>query len=142
MKRINFLLVIFVFGLILISGCSHATEETTSEVPASGNGGVAEKVVEVKSSGEVKEFDMIAKQWEFTPNTIEVNQGDTIKLHIKSTDVTHGFKLLEFGVDESLKPGKTVDVEFIADKTGTFTFACSVFCGSGHSGMKGQLIVN
>jgi cytochrome c oxidase subunit II len=27
------------------------------------------------------------------------------------------------------------------DKTGTFTFACDVFCGSGHEDMTGTLIV-
>jgi cytochrome c oxidase subunit 2 len=27
------------------------------------------------------------------------------------------------------------------DKTGTFTFLCDVFCGSGHEDMSGTLIV-
>lgn len=92
-------------------------------------------------TGEVKEFTMTAKKWDFSPSTITVNKGDTVKLYIKSIDVTHGFGLPDFGVNENLPPGERVNVEFVADKTGTFTFECTVYCGSGHSGMKGQLIV-
>ena len=84
---------------------------------------------------------MTAKRWEFTPSSITVNKGDTVKLTITSEDVTHGFNLPEFGVNAQLQPGKTIAVEFVADKTGTFSFFCSVFCGTGHSGMRGTLIV-
>ncbi len=90
----------------------------------------------------VRDFSMIAKKWQFDPSTINVKQGDKIRLKIKSIDVTHGFSLLDFNINENLEPGKEVVVEFIADKKGEFSFFCSVFCGSGHSGMKGKLIVN
>ena len=89
----------------------------------------------------VKEFSMIAKKWQFDPSTINVKQGDKVRLKIKSIDVTHGFSLLDFNVNENLEPEKEVIVEFIADKKGEFSFFCSVFCGEGHSGMKGKLIV-
>ena len=89
----------------------------------------------------VKEFTMTAKQWEFQPSTITVKRGDHVKLTIRSTDVAHGFGLPDFGVSSRLEPGQDTVVEFDADKTGTFTFRCSVFCGSGHGGMSGQLVV-
>ena len=89
----------------------------------------------------VKEFSMIAKKWQFDPSTINVKQGDKVRLKIKSIDVTHGFSLPDFNVNENLEPEKEVVVEFIADKKGEFSFFCSVFCGEGHSGMKGKLIV-
>ena len=92
-------------------------------------------------AGDIKEFSMTAKKWEFSPSTITVNNGDVVKLQIESTDVAHGFALSEFGINERLEPGKIIDVEFVADKSGTFTFSCSVSCGIGHGGMKGQLIV-
>jgi cytochrome c oxidase subunit 2 len=56
-------------------------------------------------------------------------------------DVKHGFALNQFGISEDLQPGETVTIEFIADESGTYTFFCNVFCGSGHSGMKGTLVV-
>jgi cytochrome c oxidase subunit 2 len=96
---------------------------------------------QIEPTGEIKEFELTAKQWEFSPNTITVNRGDIVKIHIESVDVTHGFALPDFGVNEILEPGNDIHVDFVADKVGTFTFFCSVSCGSGHSGMNGQLIV-
>lgn len=89
----------------------------------------------------VKSFSMTAQKWSFSPTTITVNKGDTVKISINSTDVTHGFFLSEFGVSENLNAGTTTNVSFVADKSGSFSFTCSVFCGSGHSNMVGTLIV-
>jgi cytochrome c oxidase subunit 2 len=89
----------------------------------------------------VKEFTMTAKNWDFVPSTITVKKGDTVKLHIKSIDVDHGFNLSAFNVKAMLKPNETVTVDFVADKVGTHSFICSVFCGSGHQSMKGTLVV-
>src|SRR3989338_4207391 len=98
--------VIFIIGLLILAGC--AQQES------------------ITPTGEVKSFDIIARQFEFDPGTIEVNAGDTVELHLKSEDVTHGFRLAEFGINEELEPGKEVGVTFVADKKGTFRFYCSV----------------
>lgn len=89
----------------------------------------------------VKKFSVTAKKWEFSPSTITVNKGDTVELSIKSTDVTHGFFLSEFNISKNLTPGETVTASFVADKAGSFSFICSVFCGAGHATMTGTLIV-
>ena len=89
----------------------------------------------------IKEFSMTAKRFTFTPSTITVNLGDTVKLHITSQDTLHGITIPDYGIAKNLPAGSTVDIQFVADKKGTFTFQCSVFCGDGHSGMRGQLIV-
>lgn len=89
----------------------------------------------------VREIEVTAKQFEFSPNPIRVKLGETIRLKITSVDVTHGFSLPEFGINETLNPNETVSVELQATKKGEFPFACSVVCGSGHTGMKGRLIV-
>lgn len=88
-----------------------------------------------------KSFTVTAKQWGFDPATITVKKGDRVKLAIKSLDVSHGFALSAFNVNQNLEPGQEVTVEFVADKTGSFSFFCSVFCGSGHGGMRGTIIV-
>ena len=87
------------------------------------------------------EFNITAKQFEFVPSTIEANKWEIIILNIKSVDVTHGFNLADFGVNEQISPGKTTTVSFNATKKGTFPFFCSVPCGSGHGSMRGQLII-
>lgn len=128
-------LVLIIGGYFLLRGNYQAPVSTTTPTNE------LNAPTKTPPTGEVKEFNMTAKNWEFNPSTITVNKGDTVKLHIESVDVTHGFGLTEFGINEWLKPGKPVNVEFVADKTGTFTFACTVFCGSGHDSMQGQLVV-
>ena len=141
--------------MLLVSGCYNSNSGgTTQAVPAPGFEDVEERVViedapndeeadddPAEVEGDIIEIDIIAKSWEFVPSTIEVNLGDRVELHIKSIDVTHGFRLPDFGIDEVLQPNQDVHVNFIADKKGTFPFACSVPCGSGHGRMTGQLIV-
>ncbi|MEK6963428.1 MAG: cupredoxin domain-containing protein [Nanoarchaeota archaeon] len=89
----------------------------------------------------IKEFSIIAKQFEFMPNEIHVKKGDKVRLKIKSIDVQHGFNLADFGVQVDLGPGEEKAVEFTANKAGTFDFSCSVYCGNGHSNMRGLLFV-
>ena len=124
MKKIIFMILIL--GLLILSGCSSpANIESTTEL-----------------TGEVKEFTMMAQQWEFVPDIIEVNKGDTVRLIITSMDVEHGFSISEFGVSVDLPVNEDVVVEFVASEAGNFEFGCSVYCGSGHLGMDGELIVN
>jgi len=93
------------------------------------------------TKSETKTFEITAKNWEFIPSTITVNQGDKVKMVIKSVDVDHSFAMPAFGINQKLVPGQTETIEFVADKTGSFPFRCSVYCGSGHKEMDGTLIV-
>ena len=135
-----------IFGIFLVSACAQQQPENLAgqgspveqQAPA-GNEPVEEKVVD--TIGPVKEFHITAKQFAFEPATIEVNKGDRVKLVITSMDVPHGFSIPEYGINQRLDPGKPATIEFTADKQGSFTAFCSVFCGSGHSSMKGKIIV-
>jgi len=98
-------------------------------------------VEDFELTGETKEITMTAKQWNFVPSTITVNQGDKVILNIKSIDVSHGFAVPQFGIDALLTPGNNVNVEFIANKKGSFPFICSVACGAGHGTMRGKVVV-
>ena len=128
------LLVLAIFAL----GC---TAQSNADVTVNTPGVAIDMDVGGAPSGEVREFDVVARTWTWEPSTITVKEGDTVKLHITSVDVPHGFRLAEFDVNEYLAPGSTVDVEFVADKKGSYTFYCNVQCGEGHKGMKGQFIV-
>ncbi len=127
--KMFWILPVLVLAVVLVSGCIGQIGTQPSTPDRTG------------ATGEIKEFEMTVKQWEFTPSIITVNKGDTVELHITSIDVAHGFALPDFGISERLEPGEDVHVEFIADKTGTFSFWCDVLCGSGHGSMRGQLIV-
>ncbi|HEY6308918.1 MAG TPA: cupredoxin domain-containing protein [Candidatus Angelobacter sp.] len=87
------------------------------------------------------EIQVSAKKYAFSPDAIHVKKGEHVRLIITATDHDHGIKLEAFHVEQKLKKGVPTTVEFTADKSGTFPFKCSVFCGLGHGGMKGTLIV-
>lgn len=147
MKKIILLLALSIF---LISACAQQKPEdlvgSGTPVPqqeikqAPAEEPKAEEKTAPKAA-EVKEFRMTAKQFAFEPSAIEVNKGDKVRLTVTSADVPHGIAIPEYGINERLDPGKPVTIEFTAVKQGTFTAYCSVFCGSGHSGMKGKIIV-
>lgn len=80
-----------------------------------------------------------------TPDTIEVEQGDTVTIHItsneQSKDNTHGFTIDSYNVHGSFEPGKTASLTFIADRVGVFPFYCTEFCSALHLEMQGYLLV-
>ena len=94
-----------------------------------------------KSTLQVHEIQVTAKKYEFSPNPIRVKKGEPVKLIITATDHDHGFSLEAFHIKQKVKKGEPTTIEFTPDKAGTFPFKCSVFCGMGHGGMKGTLIV-
>lgn len=93
-------------------------------------------------AAETKTFQITAKKYEFIPGTIKVNLGDKVVLNITATDTNHGFGISALNIDQALPQGKTVTIEFVADKKGEFTIKCTKFCGWRHSFMKGKLIVS
>lgn len=94
-------------------------------------------------STEPKEIliEINARKFSFTPNIIEVNKGDTVKIRFISEDVHHGFFLDGYQVNTSARPGQDGSLTFVADKTGRFSYRCSVACGVFHPYMAGYLTV-
>jgi|SRR3989344_3411599 len=135
MKRGLLLLLILIF----IIGCSSKVQVEVAPVKEKMMA-PAETIEETE--GQIVEIEVVAKQFSFNPDPIIVNQGDKIRLLLTSEDVEHGFAISEYGINEKVNKGETKIIEFTADKAGEFEIRCSVVCGSGHSGMKGKLIVN
>lgn len=119
---------------------NNVSAPTSTLTPTSTPGSSSDNTMENDSG--TKEISITARQWEFTPSTIQVQQGQTIRLVIKNQDVDHGFNVPGLDIDKILPAGETTTIEFTADQTGTFPFSCSVNCGQGHSDMTGQIIVN
>ena len=95
----------------------------------------------VRQTAAVREFQITSRKYEFGPSSLRVKKGEHLRLVIAALDHDHGFRLDEFHINKKIERGKTVTVEFTADKAGTFAFRCSNFCGLGHGGMKGTLVV-
>jgi len=88
---------------------------------------------------------MTAIRSHFAPEHVEVKKGDHVYWHItnidKVKDAVHGFGLSEWNISLSLEPGETVNVDFVADKVGTYNWYCTEFCSALHLEMTGYLQV-
>ena len=137
-----------VIGVLLLGGyaifANKGTDSSTQVVPTQTPQVTQKTTVTTPTNspivGDVKEFTMTAKKFDFSPASITVKVGDKVKLTINNLDVPHGFAIDELGLKQDLPVG-TSTVEFTASKKGTFRFYCSLFCGTGHREMEGQLIV-
>lgn len=88
-----------------------------------------------------KEFNVTAKNFEFSMKEIRVRKGDFVRINFTSTDGFHDWVVSEFNAKTAQVPtGSSSSVDFVVDKAGTFEFYCSV--GTHRSmGMVGKLIV-
>lgn len=89
----------------------------------------------------LKEFQITAKQFEFSPSIISVSKGDVVKLILYSEDVDHGITIPEFDIELGVPAREQKTITFVANQQGEFPFFCSVYCGVGHGSMRGLLIV-
>ncbi|KKT14735.1 MAG: Plastocyanin [Parcubacteria group bacterium GW2011_GWF2_44_8b] len=122
-------------GLLLFKnrGVAPTDMDINSNMPVPGN--------EVEETEVMKEFNVDAVPFSFSPSTMSVNKGDTVKITVKNVNGTHDFKIDEFNVStRTLNTGETQTITFVADKAGTFEYYCSV--GNHRAmGMVGTLIV-
>jgi cytochrome c oxidase subunit 2 len=84
---------------------------------------------------------VVARKFVFLPGRIELRKGEPVTLEFTSPDVVMGFNAPDFKIRTDIIPGQTARLTFTPDKTGTFVFLCDVFCGEGHEGMNGELVV-
>ena len=94
-----------------------------------------------KYISKIKEINLEAFQYGFSPDKIVVKKGDIVKIYATSRDVTHGFYIKEYGINVPIKKGEVSKIEFLADKAGEFNIICSIYCGPGHRDMRAKLIV-
>ena len=86
-------------------------------------------------------IQITAKRFEYSPKEITVKKGVPVVLQFTSLDRLHGFNCPGLKLRLDIRPGKVNTLRFTPDKAGTFPFHCDNFCGSGHEGMKGTIIV-
>jgi plastocyanin len=112
------------------------------------------QLTQPNTNGKIKDINMKAESWRFTPNIIDVNRGDLVRMHFTTAQDEvalyngHGFGIEGYNVNAFLLKGTQQTVEFMADKPGTFTFRCTSFCSApeaaleNHFNMVGKLIVH
>jgi heme/copper-type cytochrome/quinol oxidase subunit 2 len=86
-------------------------------------------------------FHIQAKRFEYSQSVIQVNPGDRVTIELEAEDVVHGLSIDGYNLNVSADPGQPARLTFIADKTGSYRFRCSVTCGNMHPFMIGKLQV-
>ncbi len=94
----------------------------------------------------VRTIHIKSYQFYFEPELIIVNKGEKIKLIVEAIDVPHGFEIEgfdipDYDIDTRIRPGIPLTLEFEANEKGVWEFICSVYCGFGHSVMKGIFVI-
>ena len=85
--------------------------------------------------------EIVAKRFQFTPDEVVLKKDEPVILRLTSQDVTHGFYMKKLGIDATIEPGRTTDVELTPREAGRFLTICDHFCGAGHGNMKMTLVV-
>lgn len=75
-------------------------------------------------------------------NELHVVTGRPVVVRVRSLDVIHSFFLPNFRVKQDAVPGRTIQIWFTPDRTGTYQIACAQLCGVGHYTMRGNITVD
>jgi cytochrome c oxidase subunit 2 len=84
---------------------------------------------------------MIATQYDFVPQCVDVPVGVPVKFRLTSADVVHGFLLPDTNVNTMVVPGFVAEVRTRFTHEGEYAMPCHEFCGLGHHAMWAHLRV-
>lgn len=134
----RFLRTLLVFVTVAVAGMA-LLPEALAYVNAGKDPATAYALLQTPS---VKTFDVVARRFAFEPATIDVTQGDRVRLLVTSADGVHGVSIRTFRVNALVpRGGRAVTIEFTATEAGTFPIVCSEACGDGHAEMRGSFVV-
>jgi cytochrome c oxidase subunit II len=142
-------ILVRIFFLVAMAGIAANSSFSSAPTPAS----------QQAPDQNVQVINLTAKKYEFSPTPLHVKKGTKVQLRITALDHQHGFKVnvypdggntkrapgLTFTAPQdcwTIPKGQTVTIEFVANTPGTYPFKCCRFCGLGHMGMKGEIIVD
>src|SRR3989338_3018542 len=132
------LIIIAGIGIYLLMSSSLGNDQTPNiiddssnnqiDIPSGGNTDGSDSGVNVAT------FSLSGKNFKYSMNGVDnpdlkVKQGDKVRIEFTSSQGFHDWKIDEFSAATervSDTDSKTVTVEFIADKKGTFEYYCSV----------------
>jgi cytochrome c oxidase subunit 2 len=90
---------------------------------------------------QVREINIDANQFAFSPARIEVQKDDLVKITFTSRDMAHSFTIDAYRIEKRAGAGQSVTIDFRADQAGRFPFYCSLKQDERCRQMKGELVV-
>lgn len=105
----------------------------------------SEKEAGVVRQGKDVHVKLTSIRTHFKPDTVEVNQGDTVYFHVTNLeqdfDYPHGFAMFGAGPNLLIMPGQTKTLKWKATRKGVFPFYCTDFCSALHQEMQNYIRV-
>ena len=86
-----------------------------------------------RSAGEYKSATITGTPAQ--PPTLVLPQGERVRFTLDANDVVHGFWIPAFMIQMQNLPGVTNQLEFTANKLGTYPGRCNILCGRNHAQM-------
>ena len=83
---------------------------------------------------------LLGRLWQWWP-ILELEKGQTYRLHIASMDWQHGFSLQPQNINVQILPGYEMVLTITPDTSGDQTIICNEYCGIGHHNMLGKILV-
>jgi cytochrome c oxidase subunit II len=81
-------------------------------------------------------IDIVASNWKFTPDTIELHVGQETTLRLTSSEGVHGLESSDLGIPlTTITPGSFASVKVSPKKAGKYVLHCAIMCGAGHADM-------
>lgn len=147
MMGIGLLLIVLIGGGIFFLNSQGKNQTQNTQTPTVDQQPTAASEVSPtvaameEATGETKTFNVTGQNFSFSVKEIRVKKGDKVKIVYTNKQGFHDFVIDEFNArTPQIQAGTTEEIEFVADKAGTFEYYCSVGQHR-QNGMKGNLIV-
>lgn len=118
--------------------------------PVSNNNFVTEPKNEIpplvqapnQMNGAVQEIMVSGNEFSFSPATLNLKKGQAVKVTFTNTGkYPHNFAITDMNVTtKTIGPGQKDSIQFTPDRTGTFTYVCTVG-DHAEKGMKGTTTI-
>ncbi|MEO9970171.1 MAG: cytochrome C oxidase subunit I [Hyphomonadaceae bacterium] len=99
----------------------------------------------IPTSGDIVQVNATGGLWYWEIDTTEVPLGKTVVFNLTTTDVNHGFGVVDeegtLLLQTQAMPGYTNKVKYVFDKPGEYRVICMEFCGIGHHAMVNEFEV-
>jgi heme/copper-type cytochrome/quinol oxidase subunit 2 len=91
--------------------------------------------------GSERRFTVSAHKYAFSPERLEVQQDDVVRITFSTSDIPHSFTIDKYRIAKRVESDKPIVFEFRADQPGRFPIYCNLTADEGCKKMVGELVV-
>ncbi|WP_276253645.1 cytochrome c oxidase subunit II [Halomontanus rarus] len=144
-------IVLLFVGVASYSVLANPYVSPDQSVEVDGEGDPDSLGFENLDAGDDTDVHVRASQWDWnasypdaevtTRNEIVIPADENVTIWLTSDDVVHSLFVPELGVKQDAIPGRYTRVRTVAYDPGEYDVRCTEFCGTGHAGMTGTVVV-